>query len=73
MRPARQRSHGCSRRTIAVGSDADLVIFDPGIMTPLGSDQHTNCDYNGFEARKSKGPSVVIVRGKFDARQSIRR
>ena len=42
--------------TIAVGGDADLVVFDPdyrGVITAAA--QHVNNDYNGFEAWRSKG------------------
>jgi dihydropyrimidinase len=56
--------------TIAVGSDADLVIYDPdyrGIVS--AATQHTNCDYSGFEGMKIEGrPSVVTVRGRVQVR-----
>jgi dihydropyrimidinase len=56
--------------TIAVGSDADLVIFDPAYRgTVSAKTQHTNCDYNGFEGFAVDGrPSVVTVRGKVQVR-----
>ena len=56
--------------TIAVGSDADLVIFDPQYRgTITARNQHTNCDYNGFEGFAVEGrPSVVTVRGKVQVR-----
>jgi dihydropyrimidinase len=52
--------------TIAVGSDADLVIFDPAYRGILSAaTQKVNNDYNGFEGVAIEGrPSVVIVRGK---------
>ena len=52
--------------TIAVGSDADLVVFDPEYKgTISASTQHVNNDYNGFEGMPIEGrPSVVTVRGK---------
>ncbi len=52
--------------TIAVGSDADLVIYDPNYRGVLSAKtQHANCDYNGFEGMAIEGrPSVVTVRGK---------
>lgn len=56
--------------TIAPGSDADLVIFDPAYRgTISAAAQHTNCDYNGFEGFTVDGrPSVVTVRGKVQVR-----
>ena len=52
--------------TIAPGSDADLVVYDPnynGIVSV--ANQHVNNDYNGFEGMTIEGrPSVVTVRGK---------
>jgi dihydropyrimidinase len=56
--------------TIAVGSDADLVIYDPdhrGVLS--ASTQHANCDYNGFEGMAIEGrPSVVTVRGRVQVK-----
>jgi len=51
--------------TIAVGSDADLVIFDPNYRGVLSAKtQYTNNDYNGFEGVEIDGrASVVTVRG----------
>jgi dihydropyrimidinase len=56
--------------TIAVGSDADLVVFDPTYRGTVSvKTQHTNCDYNGFEGFAVDGrPSVVTVRGKVQVR-----
>jgi dihydropyrimidinase len=56
--------------TIAVGSDADLVIFDPQYRGKVSAaTQHTNNDYNGFEGFDLYGrPSVVTVRGKVQVR-----
>jgi dihydropyrimidinase len=56
--------------TIAVGSDADLVIYDPEYRGTVSvKTQHTNNDYNGFEGFEIEGrPSVVTVRGKVQAR-----
>jgi dihydropyrimidinase len=56
--------------TIAVGSDADLVIFDPSYTGTISArTQHVNNDYNGFEGMKLEGrPSVVTVRGKVQVR-----
>jgi dihydropyrimidinase len=56
--------------TIAVGSDADLVIFDPEYRGRISAaTQNTNCDYSGFEGFEIEGrPSVVTVRGKVQVR-----
>jgi dihydropyrimidinase len=55
---------------IAIGSDADLVIYDPeyrGFLTAAA--QHSNCDYNGFEGMEIEGrPSIVMVRGRIQVR-----
>src|ERR1019366_9283599 len=56
--------------TIAVGSDADLVIYDPSYRGVISSaTHHFNCDYNGFEGMPIEGrPSLVTVRGKVQFR-----
>lgn len=56
--------------TIAPGSDADLVIFDPHYRGVISAKtQHTNNDYNGFEGFSIEGrPSIVTVRGKVQVR-----
>ena len=52
--------------TIAVGSDADIVIFDPNRSATLGvKTLHMNVDYNPYEGRTVQGsPSVVISNGQ---------
>jgi dihydropyrimidinase len=52
--------------TIAIGSDADLVIFDPKYKGKISAKtQSVNNNYNGFEGVEIDGkPSVVTVRGK---------
>jgi dihydropyrimidinase len=56
--------------TIAVGSDADIVVYDPTYRgTISAANQYTNNDYNGFEGWAIEGrPSVVTVRGKVQVR-----
>ena len=56
--------------TIAPGSDADLVIFDPAYRGKIAAKkQHTNNDYNGFEGFPLEGrPWIVTVRGKVQVR-----
>lgn len=50
---------------IAPGSDADIVIFDPGKEVTLRpEDQLTRCDYNPYEGWVVKGwPEKVLLRG----------
>ena len=52
--------------TIAVGSDADIVVFDPERkMTISAATHHSKCDYNLFEGTEVTGlPEVVLLRGK---------
>jgi dihydropyrimidinase len=55
---------------IAVGGDADIVVYDPSYRGVISAkSQHTNNDYNGFEGMEIEGrPTVVTVRGKVQAR-----
>lgn len=52
--------------TIAVGSDADIVLFDPEKeQVRSAKTHHMNCDYNLFEGMKIKGTvETVLSRGK---------
>jgi dihydropyrimidinase len=51
--------------TIAPGSDADLVIFDPSKRKLItAADQHSKTDYNLYEGTEVTGsPEVVLLRG----------
>ncbi|NBX76276.1 MAG: dihydropyrimidinase [Proteobacteria bacterium] len=51
--------------TIAVGSDADLVILDPRVEHTLSKEtQHMNCDYSSYEGWSVKGKvKTVLLRG----------
>lgn len=53
--------------TIAVGSDADIVIFDPSVEHTFGvEDEHMNVDYSTYEGWKVKGKvETVLSRGKI--------
>jgi dihydropyrimidinase len=53
--------------TIAVGSDADVVIFDPERKHTISqATHHSNCDYNLFEGTQVTGmPETVLVRGQL--------
>jgi dihydropyrimidinase len=52
--------------TIAPGSDADIVVWDPDKeLTLSASTHHSNVNYNLFEGTKVTGaPAVVLVRGQ---------
>ena len=52
--------------TIAVGSDADIVVFDPEKRhTISAATQHSKSDYNLYEGTTVTGsPEVVLLRGK---------
>jgi dihydropyrimidinase len=54
---------------LEVGSDADILVFDPiRDVTIHASDLQTNCDWSPFEDWKLKGyPHVTISRGKVVA------
>jgi dihydropyrimidinase len=56
--------------TIAVGSDADLVVYDTSHRGSVSAKTHNvNNDYNGYEGHPIEGrPSVVTVRGKIQVR-----
>ena len=51
--------------TIAAGSDADIVIFDPDEESVISADSHhMNIDYNLYEGMRVKGvPEVVLSNG----------
>lgn len=55
---------------IAVGKDADLVVYDPSHRGKISAErQHMNCDYSAFEGLEIDGrPEVVTVRGKVQVR-----
>jgi len=55
--------------TIAVGSDADIVVFDPNHEETISyhnpKTHHMNIDYNAFEGMRVRGfTETVISRGK---------
>ncbi len=55
---------------IQIGSDADLVVYDPQYRGKISAaTHHMNLDYNSFEGFEIEGrPSVVTVRGKVSIR-----
>jgi dihydropyrimidinase len=56
--------------TIALGSDADLVIYDPEYRGRISqAAQQMNVDYSAFEGWEIEGrPAVVTVRGRVQVR-----
>src|SRR5947208_983666 len=52
--------------TVAVGSDADLVVFDPEKQVTISaSTHHSKVDYNLYEGTTVTGsPEVVLLRGQ---------
>jgi len=58
---------------IALGSDADLVVYDPEYRGTLSSATHlANNDYCAFDGFEIEGrPSVVTVRGKVQVRDGV--
>lgn len=63
--PAELMGLGGRKGVVAVGADADLVIWDPAREKTLTVDtQKSNCDYNLYEGWTVTGvPSAVIVDG----------
>src|ERR687884_273097 len=53
--------------TIAVGSDADIVVFDPEAeQTISAATHHMNVDYSAYEGRKLRGAvETVLSRGRI--------
>ncbi len=52
--------------TIAVGSDADIVVWDPEKRLTISAEtHHSNIDYNLYEGTEVVGaPETVLVRGR---------
>jgi dihydropyrimidinase len=63
--PARMFGLWPRKGTIAVGSDGDMVIWDPEKEVTLSArTHHMRVDYNPYEGRVIKGaPAVVLSRG----------
>ncbi len=53
--------------TLAIGSDADIVIFDPNEKHILSAKtHHMNCDYSAYEGWELTGKcKTIILRGKI--------
>lgn len=58
--------------SISVGSDADLVIFNPEEKHTISvSNHHMNCDYSAYEGFSVRGKvKTVLLRGKIAIKQN---
>jgi dihydropyrimidinase len=65
--PARMFGLFPRKGTIAPGSDADIVVFNPEIERTISAkSHHMNVDYSCYEGMKVKGlPEVVMQRGNI--------
>jgi dihydropyrimidinase len=72
-RPAKLFGLFPRKGNIAVGADADLVVYDPDYRGTISArTQHSNNDYNGFEGFPIEGrPLYVTVRGKIQVRDGL--
>lgn len=64
--PAKRFGLFPAKGTVAVGSDADLVLFDPSERwTVRAADHHSRCDYTLYEGRELTGRvKKVFLRGQ---------
>ena len=65
--PARIAEMYPRKGVIAVGSDADVVVFDPSARRTIrAADLHSACDYDPYEGWDVTGwPEVVVARGEI--------
>jgi dihydropyrimidinase len=58
---------------IAVGSDADLVVYDPSFEGTFDvADSLSKTDYSGYQGMRRKGRAeVVVLRGRIAARDGV--
>jgi dihydropyrimidinase len=56
-----------SKGEIAIGRDADVVIFDPNLARTIrASEMHSACDYDPYEGWKVTGwPTLTLLRGQI--------
>jgi dihydropyrimidinase len=64
--PAKMFGMYPKKGTIAIGSDADIVIWDPDIETVMSVDvNHMDVDYSAYEGKTVKGKiELVMSRGR---------
>jgi dihydropyrimidinase len=64
-RPAKLFGLYPRKGTVAVGADADLVVFDPERRETISaSTHHSKCDYSLYEGTEVTGaPELVVLRG----------
>ena len=69
--PAKQFGMFPQKGTLQIGSDADVVVWDPGYRGTISAASHVmNTDYDGFEGFEIKGrPSLVTCRGQISVRE----
>lgn len=67
--PARLFGLAPRKGTIAVGSDADIVIWDADEVRVVdGRSMHSNADFSPYDGREVQGwPRVTISRGEIVA------
>lgn len=65
--PAKMLNIFPQKGKIAVGSDADIVIWDPNLTTTPSTEEHVSkCDFNIFEGVELHGgPEYVICKGRL--------
>jgi dihydropyrimidinase len=62
--PARMFGLFPRKGTIAVGSDADIVVFDPNRAATLSvKTLHMKVDYNPYEGRTVQGSPTTVICG----------
>jgi dihydropyrimidinase len=71
--PARMFGLWPRKGTIAVGSDGDLVVWDPEKEVTLSAkSHHMRVDYNPYEGRKVRGaPAAVLSRGEVIVKDGV--
>jgi dihydropyrimidinase len=59
--------------TVAVGSDADIVIYDPNAKRTISAkSHHMDVDYSCYEGREVQGRSdIVLSRGAVIVRDGV--